>query len=101
MKKILISACLAFALAGCSSYPTETASTVDDRPSISFQSQHLEAPVYLDGQLVGKVGDYVAQKSALRVLPGTHVVQIAIPGKAPIVQKFYVTNGVNKVLVAQ
>lgn len=101
MKKGLLVIFAALALAGCSSYPTETSSTIDDRPSISFQSQHPEAAVYLDGQFVGTVGDYPVKEKALRVLPGTHTVQIRIPGKHPINQKFYVGNGVNKVLVAQ
>ena len=101
MKKLLLSAILTCALVGCSYYPTETASTVDDRPTISFKSQHHEAAVYLDGQHVGKVGDYLEAKSALRVLPGTHTIQIMIPGKNPVTQKFYVTGGENKVIVAQ
>lgn len=98
MKKTLFACCLMMALAGCTSFPTETASAVDNRPTISFQCPHTEAAVYVDGHHVGSVSDFKAGSAGLRVLPGTHVIQIHLPNQRIFAQKIYVGNGVHKVL---
>ena len=101
MKKVILASLLAITISGCTFYSTDKASAVDDRPTISIQTPFADAPVYVDGQLVGTAGQFKANVAGIRVLPGTHVIQVNVPNKEPVVQKVYVSSGVNKVLVAQ
>jgi hypothetical protein len=71
------------ALTGCVQYPTERQSVVDLRPQISFRFDPADARlnevrVLVDGLDSGRLGDFVDGKGALRVLSGSHGVQIGL-----------------------
>ena len=93
----------AILLAGCTAYPTEQASVVDDRPQISFKStlDNTDLPVYVDGLKVGLVSDFMEGDAALRVLPGSHTITVKMPNGTQNVQRIFVNDGVSKTLVIQ
>jgi len=87
------------ALSGCVQMPTETQSVVDQRPQISF---HLKndaqgaARVFVDRLDMGAVGDYAAGKGALRVLPGTHIVEVRTGAELLLNERVYLADGVSR-----
>lgn len=87
------------ALSGCVQMPTETQSVVDQRPQISFQigheSQHA-ARVLVDRLDMGAAGDYAAGKGALRVLPGTHVIEVRLGSQQLLNERVYLADGVSR-----
>lgn len=106
MKKLMVAAVLMGSLAvgvtGCS-WPTEQASVVDNRPTISFKTTTSAdtLTVVVDGVVVGKVSQYQAPKAGLRVLPGTHLVTIQRADGTKSTQRVYVSDGVTKTLIVQ
>lgn len=93
----IAAASLALFAVACSS-PTKSAYTVDSRPTISFQTEHDDAEIYLDGRLVGTVKDYAAYDTVLKVQPGTHVLRLELNGQVIADEKFFVSNGANKII---
>jgi hypothetical protein len=86
-------------LGGCVHMPTETQSVVDQRPQISFQLAHEDqqaARVLVDRLDMGAVGDYVAGKGALRVLPGTHLVEVHLGSQPLLSERIYLADGVSR-----
>ena len=90
--------------AGCVQMPTEKAGISDMRPQISFsalaESLHA-ARVSVDGMDTGTVGDYLANKSALRVLPGNHQIQVISSGAILLDEKTYLGDGVNRTFLVK
>lgn len=89
----------AAALSGCVQLPTESQSVVDQRPQISFQIANegqQAARVLVDRLDMGAVGDYVAGKAALRVLPGTHLVEVRLGSQELLNERVYVADGVSR-----
>lgn len=87
------------ALAGCVQMPTETQSVVDQRPQISFQIGHegqQAARVLVDRLDMGAVGDYATGKGALRVLPGTHVIEVRLGSQQLLNERVYLADGVSR-----
>jgi len=86
-------------LSGCVQMPTETQSVVDQRPQISF---HLKndvqgaARVFVDRLDMGAAGDYAAGKGALRVLPGTHIVEVHLGAESLLNERVYLADGVSR-----
>lgn len=84
-------------LAGCARMPTENQSVVDQRPQISF---HLgsdaqgAARVLVDRLDMGAAGDFAAGKGALRVLPGTHLVEVRLGSAVLLNERVYLADGV-------
>jgi len=84
-------------LSACVQMPTETQSVVDQRPQISFQignEGQQAARVLVDRLDMGTVGDYAAGKGALRVLPGTHVVEVRLGAQQLLNERVYLADGV-------
>lgn len=94
----LIAASL-LAFSGCVQYPTERQSVVDLRPQISFRfdaadARLNEAHVLVDGLDSGRLGDFVDGKGALRVLAGSHIVQIVSGSEVLLNEHAYLGDGV-------
>lgn len=98
-------ACLAsfffMTLAGCVQYPTERQSVVDLRPQISFRfdvadTRLNEARVLVNGLDSGRLGDFVDGNGALRVLSGTHNVQIVNGSEVLFNERAYLGDGVSR-----
>lgn len=86
---------------GCVQYPTEKQSVVDLRPQLSFKVDAndwglAQARVVIDGLDAGKVGDFVSGKATLRVLSGSHVVQVIRDGTMVLDEKVYLGEGVSR-----
>lgn len=89
---------------GCTQMPTEKQSVADIRPQISFKistEESLLAAVYVDGLNMGKVGDYVNEAAALRILPGTHVIKVDLNGRTLVEEKMYLGDGVNRSILVK
>lgn len=104
MKQLILGAVAALVLAGlagCVQMPTERQGVADLRPQISFvaEAHHGDALVFVDGAAVGKVGDYLDGRAALRVVPGTHEVRVVHGGQVLLQERFYVGDGVSKSFV--
>lgn len=91
----------AMGLTGCVQMPTENHSVVDQRPQISFQlanESQAAARVLVDRLDMGAVGDYSAGKSALRVLPGSHVIEVRLGNQQLLNERLYIADGVARTL---
>lgn len=85
-------------MTACVQMPTEKQSVVDLRPQISFvaaQGIH-DARVFVDNVEVGRVGEFIKDVSALRVIPGTHVVRVVSLDQVLLEERFYVADGVSR-----
>jgi len=85
------------ALSGCVQMPTEKQSVVDQRPQVSFQiasEAQGAARVLVDGLDMGAAGGFAAGTSALRVLPGTHVVEVRLGSQVLLSERVYLADGV-------
>lgn len=87
------------ALVGCVQYPTERQSVVDLRPQISFRfdpadARMNEARVLVNGLDSGRLGDFLDGKGSLRVLSGTHAVQVVSGSDVLLNERAYLGDGV-------
>lgn len=105
MKKIVTAVMIVASLAGtalvvgCTQMPTEKQGISDLRPQISFKigdERAKNASVIIDGLNMGSVGSYVEGAAALRILPGTHVLTVALGSQVILEEKFYIGDGVNR-----
>lgn len=101
--KIAIAAAMLAALAlgavGCVQYPTEKQQVVDLRPQISFSydnAARADARVVVDGLDAGRLGDFAADKGALRVLSGAHVIRVVDGNQTLLEQHVFLGDGVNR-----
>ncbi|WP_420787829.1 hypothetical protein [Shewanella chilikensis] len=85
---------------GCVQMPTTTSSTVDNRPQIIFKvsdNSGVEGMrVIVDGLDNGPVAPFTNGTQALRILPGTHIIEILNGDTVISSQKIYVSDGVTK-----
>jgi hypothetical protein len=94
--------CIATAgLGACVQYPTEKQQVVDLRPQISFNvdpsdTARGDARVVVDGLDMGRLGDFVTGKGALRLLPGTHAIRVVDRGQTALDQRVYLGDGVTR-----
>ncbi len=102
---VLVSCCLP-AIVGCVQYPTERQSVVDLRPQITFRFDTTnagfnEARVLVDGLDAGRMIDFVDGSGSLRVLPGTHVVQVVIGADMLLNERVYIGDGVTRPFIVK
>ncbi len=85
---------------GCVQMPTTTSSTVDNRPQITFKTSErsdLEGlRVIVDGLDNGPIAPFTNSSKALRILSGTHIIEIVDGDKVISSQKIYLSDGVTK-----
>lgn len=99
--KFLALAVAVSALAACVQMPTEKQSIADLRPQISFKFNPTNpmaqtSRVILDGQDMGSIQQFTDGINSLKVLPGTHQLQILNGSLVLLEERFYVADGVNK-----
>lgn len=87
------------ALVGCVQYPTERHGVVDLRPQISFRfdpadGRMNEARVLVNGLDSGRLGDFLEGKGSLRVLSGTHNIQVVSGFDVLLNERAYLGDGV-------
>ena len=91
-------------LTACVQMPTEKSVVLDMRPQLSFylSSEGLRtARVLVDDLDLGAVGDYQTGQATLRILSGTHRVQVMLDGQMRFDEKIYVGDGVQRNLLIQ
>ncbi|OGA96674.1 MAG: hypothetical protein A3E79_04970 [Burkholderiales bacterium RIFCSPHIGHO2_12_FULL_61_11] len=101
-KKLVAASLLAMALTalvGCVQYPTERQSVVDLRPQISFRfdpadTRMAQARVLVNGLDSGRMADFLDGTGSLRVLSGTHIVQVISGSEVLLNERAYVGDGV-------
>lgn len=100
MKMVLLM--LAFmVLVGCVQAPTQSTQTLDDRPGIAFIVQSASAEEYeltIDGVSYGAVGQYLEGENLLRLVDGTHIIELLSDGVVVYKRKVYLGSGVDRVL---
>lgn len=86
-------------LSACTQMPTEKYGISDLRPQISFKAGDIRAHsarVMLNGLDMGSVASYLDGAASLRILPGTHVLHLALENQIIFQEKFYAGDGVNR-----
>lgn len=101
----LVSCALA-ALIGCVQYPTERQNVVDLRPQISFSFDPADtrvnsARVLVDGIDSGRLGDFLDGKGSLRVLSGSHSIQVVNGSNVLLNERAYLGDGVARPFVVK
>ncbi len=87
------------ALSACVQMPTEKQGAADLRAQLSFQLQSERARgavVLIDGLAAGRAGDFSEGVAALRVLPGSHRVQVIADGVSLLDERFYIGDGAQR-----
>jgi hypothetical protein len=91
-------ACLCIVLASACSYPVTRTTIPDERPTLSLTGVPAGAVLFIDAASIGPADQFLAGVSAVRLEPGTHVVQLRTAGAVIYEQRVYLTGGVYKVL---
>lgn len=101
---LCVAALVAVLTSGCVQAPTEKQSVVDTRPSLTFRAESgraEDARIYVDNLEMGDVDEYLEGESALRVLPGTHLVRVVAGKDVLLEEKLYLSDGVNRTLLVK
>ena len=93
-------------LSGCVQYPTERQSVVDLRPQISVRfdpadTRLNEARVLVNGLDTGRLADFVDGAGALRVLSGTHTIQVISGATVLLDERAYLGDGVARPFIVK
>ncbi len=106
MKKTINISLVTIALAtGCVQMPTTESKTVDNRPQLIFKHSTNDSLdnyiIFVDGLNNGSIEPFSNGKKALRVLSGTHLIEIYKGEKLISSQKIYVGDGVTKEVIVK
>ena len=88
-------------LTGCVNTPTQTSNIKDDRPLIMFDATQSGDLLILDGIEIGQANQYRTGRSALKIEPGTHNLQIIRSGEIIMTERFYISRGASKTFTVQ
>jgi hypothetical protein len=100
--RVAASVALLWSTSACVQWPTERAYVSDLRPQLSFVIEDeslLTARVQVNGLDVGKAGDFVNGKAALRMLPGTNVIRVVDGTRVVAEERVYMADGVARSIV--
>ncbi len=89
-------------LSACTQMPTEKQGVADMRPQIAFRYERPEmapAQVSVNGINMGSVATYRDSVASLKLVPGTHHLQVTLAGTLVLDERFYIADGVNKTFV--
>lgn len=93
---------LVLVLVGCVQSPTRSTDVVDDRPGLSFELGSAAARAYevkINGVSYGPVSQYLAGENRLRIVNGSHTVEIINhSGKVMFNERVYLGSGSNRIL---
>lgn len=93
-------------LNGCVQYPTERQGTVDLRPQVFFRfdptdARLNDARVQVDGLDVGRMGDLIDGKGALRVRAGNHLIRVVSGSDVLLEERAYIGDGVARPFIVK
>jgi hypothetical protein len=96
--------CAVLVTAGCIQLPTEKQEVVDLRPQVSFTmadpGDHPGAyRVFVDGLDMGNAESYIAGRSALKVLSGTHLLKVERDGRTTFEERMYLGDGATRTVL--
>ncbi|OPZ58698.1 MAG: hypothetical protein BWY87_01342 [Deltaproteobacteria bacterium ADurb.Bin510] len=98
MKRILTTLALGLALTACNIHnPYTTVRTVDERPGIVLSGAPAEARLFVDGLDMGAARTYAER--ALRLEPGSHLIEIRQGGVALFSQRVFIESGLKEIKV--
>jgi len=94
---VLITALTIFIVAGCANHVTTQTQVVDTRPVVSFSvnSQTNGMSLFVDDLDQGALSNYEYPKSAIRLLPGQHKIEIKKNNKVIFTDSRYFSEGVD------
>ncbi len=103
--KIILAIAAITIMAGCVQLPTTESTTVDNRPQLTFKA-NTDSPlddyrVFIDGLDNGSIAPFSDGTKSLRLLPGTHLVEIYKGDKLISSQKIYLGDGVTKEVIVE
>ncbi len=99
--RVLLVVVLLAALVGCVKTPTTNTQVVDDRPGLTFELASNAAAGYelvIDGVSYGAVGQYQNDENVLKLVDGTHRIEVLNNGVSVLTQKVYLGAGTNRVI---
>lgn len=99
--RVLIVSVFVLMLAACVQTPTRNTQVVDDRPGLAFELSSPSAENYelkVDGVSYGRVGQYLAGENRLRIINGSHLVELVNGGQTVFTKKVYLGSGSNRIL---
>jgi len=99
--RFLIVSVFALMLSACVQTPTQNTQVVDDRPGLAFELSSSAAEAYelkVDGVSYGRVGQYLSGENRLRIIDGSHVVELENNGEVVFTQEVYLGAGSNRIL---
>ena len=84
-------------LVSCTQLPTEKKEVPDTRPSITFSAppdmDAAKYSVFVDNLDMGLLSNFLTKPSALKVLPGSHLLRIENSGKTVLEESVYLGEG--------
>ncbi|AOY86818.1 hypothetical protein BKP64_00730 [Marinobacter salinus] len=99
--RILLALLVCFTLAACVQAPSRNTQVVDDRPGLAFEVNSVAAEYYelrIDDVSYGYVRQYLAGENLLKLIDGTHQVELLSDGKVVYQQEVYLGAGSNRIL---
>lgn len=99
--KYLMILIISLTFVGCVQTPTQSTQVVDDRPGLAFQlvnntPDSLELKV--DGISYGSVSQYLAGQNRLRIIDGTHLIELVKAGEVVFKQSVYLGSGSDRTI---
>lgn len=101
MMKYVLALLLTLTLVGCAQSPTTTTQVIDDRPGLTFDITTEAAKGYqlrIDGISYGEVGQYQLGENLLKIVNGTHHIELLNNGQVVFSQEVYLGSGVTRVI---
>lgn len=101
MTRLLIVSMVCLMLAACVQTPTRSTEVVDDRPGLAFEVHSVAAEFYelrVDGVSYGFVRQYLAGENLLKIIDGTHQVELLSDGQVVYQKQVYLGAGTNRIL---
>jgi len=99
--KTLLACTLMLLLVGCVQSPTKDTRVVDDRPGLTFDLQSSASrnhELFVNGVSYGPVSQYLEGSSRLRLVDGTHRIELLHNGEVTFSERVYLGAGVNRVI---
>ncbi|BFM12973.1 hypothetical protein R50072_31260 [Simiduia litorea] len=102
IRSLLIVFCLlSLSISGCiTSTPEKDSKTVEESASISFKisesALHTPIEIYIDGKHMGSAQEFQTSIARLKVITGTHILELKSNKETIKKEKFFVSKGSNK-----
>ena len=101
--KFILPLILVFFFSGCVDMPVQQTQMVDDRPRLTFEASSLGRQVdnyelVIDSVSYGSLGQYLVNENALRIIDGSHQIEVRSGGKTVFSQSVFLGENVTRVV---